>query len=70
VTLPANPAAELCPLCATPVAPEAARCGACGYHLAGLGKRPGPFSVPLFWWTAMGFLAVYLVTLGVVALTH
>jgi hypothetical protein len=28
------------------------------------------FTQPLFWWTAMGFLAVYLITLAIVAATR
>jgi hypothetical protein len=62
--------APLCPLCGTVVDAALPRCGMCGYDLAGVGGRPGPFTRAVFWWTAMGFLAVYLVTLAVVAFTR
>ena len=58
-----------CPICDTSVAGELGRCPACGFDLAGIGGRPG-FTQRIFWWTAMGFLAVYLGTLAIVALTH
>ena len=58
-----------CPLCETDVTSELQRCPACGLHLAGIGGRP-LFSHAVLWWTAMGFLAVYLVTLAVVAATR
>jgi hypothetical protein len=59
-----------CPLCGESVAVEFPRCGACGFDLAGVGGRPGPFTRTVFWLTAMGFLAVYLVTLAIVAFTR
>ena len=58
------------PLCDASVAAEARRCPACGRSLAGVDGRPGPFSARTLWWTGAGFLAVYLVTLAIVALTH
>ena len=57
-----------CPLCESDVAAEVQRCPACGLHLAGVGGRP-IFTQAVFWWTAMGFLAVYLITLAIVAAT-
>jgi len=59
-----------CPLCRsdTPLALD--RCPECGLALDGVGGRPGPFSWRVLTITAMGFLAVYLITLGVVALTN
>ncbi len=66
---PVAPAPEQCPICDTAVGGEQGRCPACGYDLAGIGGRPG-YTQPAFWWTAMGFLAVYLVTLGIVAMTR
>ena len=45
------------------------RCPACGFDLAGVGGRPA-FTRVVFWWTAMGFLGVYLVTLAIVVLTR
>ena len=62
---------DVCPVCATAVGgTEVRRCPGCGYHLAGIGDRPGPFAQPILWLTAIGFLAVYLGTLAIVALTH
>jgi hypothetical protein len=63
------PSPEPCPVCGTAVGGDLGRCPECGFDLAGLGDRPG-FTQPVFWWTAMGFLAVYLVTLGIVAMTR
>jgi hypothetical protein len=59
-----------CPLCATPAPVAASRCPECGYDLAGVGGRPGPFSRTVFVLSAMGLLAVYLVTLAIVVLTR
>ena len=60
---------DTCPLCETAVASDDTRCPACGCDLVGF--APGPtFSQPLFWWTAMGFVVVYLITLAVVAATR
>ena len=60
------PATGACPLCESAIAGTDARCPACGYDLAGVGTRPA-LTQPLFWWTAMGFVAVYLITLARVA---
>ena len=60
---------EHCPLCETAVGGDLARCPACGFDLAGVGGRPS-FTQPVFWWSAMGFLAVYLITLAIVAMTR
>jgi hypothetical protein len=46
------------------------RCVSCGYHLAGVAGRPGPFSRRALWWSAAALLAVYLLTLLVVALAR
>ncbi|MGH9015836.1 MAG: hypothetical protein ACRDZ1_18120 [Acidimicrobiia bacterium] len=62
----AQPVPVACPLCGTAASTEAARCGSCGYHLAGIGGRPGPFSRPALWWMAFGLAVVYVVTLLVV----
>jgi hypothetical protein len=59
-----------CPLCGTPLAPAAPRCAECGYHLAGVGDRPGPWTKPALWWTAAGLLIVYAITLLIVALAR
>jgi hypothetical protein len=59
-----------CPLCSTAVAAEARRCPECGWSLAGVDGRPGPLRGRALWWTAAGFLAVYLTTLAIVAFTH
>ena len=47
-------------MCGAPVAAEAMRCGNCGYHLAGVDGRPGPFNRRALWWSVAGLLAVYL----------
>jgi hypothetical protein len=60
----------VCPLCGTPVAPHAIRCGECGFHLAGVAGRPSPFSSRALWWSAASLLAVYLLTLLIVALAR
>ena len=65
-TTKAVPVASSCPLCGLAVAPDAPRCAACGYHLAGVGGRPGPFTRSALWWTTAGVALVYLVTLLVV----
>lgn len=43
------------------------RCASCGYHLAGVAGRPGPFSRQAVWWSAAALLVVYLLALLVVA---
>ena len=58
---------DTCPVCGGTIVDAMARCPACGYDLAGLGQRP-LMTKPVFWWTAMGFLVVYLVTLAIVVL--
>jgi hypothetical protein len=58
-----------CPLCGTGTG-AAQRCPSCGWSLAGVDGRPGPYSRVALWWTGAGFLAVYLITLAIVALTH
>ena len=59
-----------CPLCEAPAPAEDPRCPDCGYDLAGVGRRPGAFSRGVLLWTAIGFLAVYVSTLVIVALTR
>jgi hypothetical protein len=49
---------------------DATRCTSCGYHLAGVSGRPGPFSRQALWWSAAALLVVYLLTLLVVALAR
>jgi predicted amidophosphoribosyltransferase len=61
---------EICSLCGTVVSDATERCPECGYHLAGVGSRRGPFSRAALAWSLMGFVVVYLVTLGIVALTN
>jgi hypothetical protein len=55
------PAPGACPVCGTDVSTGATRCGSCGYHLAGVGGRPGPFDRTALLWTVAGFAAVYVV---------
>jgi predicted amidophosphoribosyltransferase len=70
-TMPVEPTPEAaCPLCSAPARPADVRCQECGYALAGVGERPGPISRAVMVWSLIGLAAVYLVTLGVVALTH
>ena len=69
MSAPAVPPGEACPLCQTGLSPGLGRCPACGYDLAGVGGRP-LLTRTVFWWTAMGFVAVYLITLVIVALTR
>lgn len=59
-----------CPLCSTAVSAADDRCPACGYDLAGVGDRPSPISRVALLWSAIGLLAVYLVTLAIVAATR
>jgi hypothetical protein len=59
-----------CPLCTTPTAPELEQCPSCGYALAGVDGRPSAFSRATLVWTAIGFAAVYLVTLAIVVATR
>jgi hypothetical protein len=68
MTAPAT-SSEVCPLCGRAVAAEMARCEACGSDLAGVGGRP-LLSRSVLWWSAMGFLAVWLITLAVVAIVR
>jgi hypothetical protein len=67
---PAPATSGTCPLCATAVGDETQRCPECGWSLAGVDGRPGPYSKVALWWTGGGLLAVYLITLAIVALTH
>ena len=62
---PYGPAA--CPLCATPVWPEADRCSACGTSLLGHGGRPGPFGPNTIGWWVGALVGLYLLALLVVA---
>jgi predicted amidophosphoribosyltransferase len=59
-----------CPLCGTPVGQAETRCPECGYDLAGVGERPRALSRMALVWSAMSLLAVYLVTLAIVAATR
>jgi len=64
------PEPATCPLCGAEVRADATRCGSCGYHLAGVDGRPGPFSRQALWWSAAALLGVYLLALLVVALAR
>jgi len=57
-------------LCGAQVAADASRCGDCGYNLAGVAGRPAPFDRQALWWSAAALVAVYLVTLLIVALAR
>ena len=67
---PAPIDAQSCPLCSTAVTASAERCPDCGFDLAGVGDRPSPMSRAALLWSAMSLLAVYLVTLAIVAATR
>ena len=67
---PVPAAAGTCPFCHAPVSAEDAHCPSCGWALAGVEGRPGPYSTRALWWTVAGFVAVYVLTLGIVVLTH
>jgi predicted amidophosphoribosyltransferase len=56
-----------CPLCGAAAPAEADRCPSCGYALAGVDGRPAAFSRRTLLWASIGFLAVYLITLAIVA---
>jgi hypothetical protein len=70
VSRPVPTTGGACPLCGVHVPAEAGRCPACGWSLAGVDGRPGPYQVRALWWTGAGFVAVYLITLAIVAFTH
>lgn len=59
-----------CPICEAVAPADAMRCAECGYDLAGIGGRPGLYSRAVLIWSAMGLLAVYLITLAIVAATR
>jgi hypothetical protein len=61
-----GPVAGTCPLCGNAIAADAARCDSCGYHLAGVDGRPGPYSPTALWWTGAALAVVYVLTLLVV----
>jgi hypothetical protein len=63
--VPARP--DVCPVCATSISASDTRCRECGYDLAGLDGRPGAYSQTALWWTIGGFVAIYLIVLGLVA---
>jgi hypothetical protein len=52
------------------VAADATRCGECGYSLAGVAGRASPFNRPALWWCVGALVAVYLITLLIVALAR
>jgi predicted amidophosphoribosyltransferase len=66
---PTGGAIGACPLCGGPVAVEAIRCPDCGMTLSGVAGRPGPFSRRDLWLWAAALLVLYLIVLGIVALT-
>jgi hypothetical protein len=62
----AAPARRACPVCGSDVSAAATRCGSCGYHLAGVDGRPGPFDRTALTWTVAGFALVYVIVALVV----
>ena len=68
---PRTPDVEaVCPLCGNAVAPTEERCGSCGMSLAGVGDRPGPFTLRSLWVWAGAVFVIYLVALIIVATVH
>ena len=57
---------DVCPLCATRVAPDDERCPECNMVLAGVGSRPPLFTRQSIWWWAGALLVIYLVVLAIV----
>ncbi len=62
--------ASSCPLCDTPTDPNRDRCPECGYALAGVGTRPGPYSRWTSWATVLGLVAIYLAAVVIVLLAR
>jgi hypothetical protein len=56
----------VCPLCEAPVDFGDVRCGLCGYALAGVDGRPGPYGPQVGWVAAGAFAVVYAIALFVV----
>jgi len=65
-----SPAPTTCPLCGAPVTADATRCSECGYSLAGVAGRRAPFDRRALWWCAAALVAVYGITLLIVALAR
>jgi hypothetical protein len=60
-----------CPLCGTARASDDVRCPACGLAPGfGPGAARPPFDARFLWMMIAGIVAIYAVTLGVVALTN
>jgi hypothetical protein len=59
-----------CPLCGTPVGLDLDRCPDCGHSLAGTPGHAPAFSRTALLWTIGAFLAVYLITIGIVVATR
>ena len=66
--LPAEPASSTCPLCSALVQPSDGRCASCGYTLAGIDDRPGPYGPTAAIWAAGALGLVYVVALVIVFL--
>ena len=66
--LPEEPVPSICPLCSAAVGPTDQRCHSCGYTLAGIGDRPGPYGPAAAAWAAGALAVVYLVALVIVLL--
>jgi hypothetical protein len=64
----ADPSA--CPLCGAPVDEQLERCADCGYTLAGVTAALPGFSRVALLWTIAAFVAIYLVTIAIVAATR
>lgn len=72
MTAQPSPAADTgaCPLCGAAVAPADERCPECNSTLAGTAGHAPLYSRAALWWTIAAFLAIYLVTIAIVAATR
>ncbi len=63
--LPDEPVRSTCALCGTSHAPDAQRCAECGFHL--VAAQPNPFASSSLWILAGILVAVYAISLLLVA---
>lgn len=58
----------LCPQCSSPVAMADMRCTSCGYALAGIDGRPGPYGPAWGIWAGLALALAYVVALAIILL--
>ena len=63
-------AVQVCSLCGAPIASGTTRCNACGLYVGGGEGRPSPFSRATTWGLIAALVALYLITLAVVAVAR